>query len=57
MRGALGNFIHFHILSPRNVPQLQPLEAFFHLSMLFKISRYVLILRSLALVREVHDQL
>jgi hypothetical protein len=33
------------------------LEAFFHLSMLFKINRHVLILWSVALFGEVHDQL
>jgi hypothetical protein len=57
MRGALGDFIRFHIFLSRNVLQLQTLEAFFHLSMHLKISRHVLILWSVALVREVHNQL
>jgi hypothetical protein len=57
MRGVLGDFVHFHILSLRNVLQLQSLEAFFHLLMLLKISHHMLILRSVALVREVHNQL
>jgi hypothetical protein len=33
MRGALGDFVRFHIFSSWNVLQLQTLEAFFHLSM------------------------
>jgi hypothetical protein len=57
MRGALGDFIHFHIFSSWDVLQLQDLEAFFHLSMLPKISCHVLILWSVGLVREVHNQL
>jgi hypothetical protein len=57
MRGALGDFIRFNILSSWNMLQLQPLEAFLHLSKLLKISRHVLIFWSLALVREVHNQL
>jgi hypothetical protein len=57
MRGTLGDFIHFHILPPWDVLQLQSLEAFFQLSMLFKISSHVLILWSVALVGEVHNQL
>jgi hypothetical protein len=57
IRGALGDFVRFHIFSSWNVLQLQTLEAFFHLSMLLKISRHVLILWSVSLVREVHNQL
>jgi hypothetical protein len=57
MRGALGDLIRFHIFSSWNVLQLQALEAFFHLSMLLQISCHVLILWSVALVREVHNQL
>jgi hypothetical protein len=52
---VLGDFVRFHIFSSRNVLQLQSLEALFHLSKLFKISRHVLILQSLALDREVHN--
>jgi hypothetical protein len=44
MRGALGDFICFHIFPSWDVLQIQALEAFFHLSMLFKVSRHVLIL-------------
>jgi hypothetical protein len=50
MRGALGDLIRFHIFSSWDVLQLQALEAFFHLSMLLKISCHVLILWSVALV-------
>jgi hypothetical protein len=57
MRGALGDFVRLHIFSSWDVLQLQALEAFFHLSMLLEISSHVLILWSVALVREVHDQL
>jgi hypothetical protein len=57
MRGALGDLVGFHIFSSRDVLQLQALEAFFHLLMLLQINRHVLILWSIALVREVYNQL
>jgi hypothetical protein len=57
MRGAFGDLVGFHIFSSRDVLQLQALEAFFRLSMLLQISHHVLILWSVALVREVHNQL
>jgi hypothetical protein len=57
MRGALSDLIRFHIFSSWDVLQLQALEAFFHLSMLLKISCHVLILWSVAPIREVHNQL
>jgi hypothetical protein len=57
MRSVLGDFVCFHIFSSWDVLQLQSLEVFFHLSMLLEISRHVLILWSVALVREVHNQL
>jgi hypothetical protein len=57
MRGALGDLVRFHVLSSRDVLKLQALEAFLHLSMLLQISSHVLILRSVALIREVHNQL
>jgi hypothetical protein len=57
MRGAFGDLIGFHIFSSRDVLQLQTLEAFFHLSMLLEIGRHVLIPWSVALVREIHNQL
>jgi hypothetical protein len=55
MRGTLGDLVRFHIFSSRNVLQPQSLEALFHLSKLFKISNHVLILWSVAFVREVHN--
>jgi hypothetical protein len=57
MRGTLGDLVGFHVFSSQDVLQLQALEAFFHLSVLLEISSHVLILWSVALVREVHNQL
>jgi hypothetical protein len=57
VRGALGDLVFFYIFSSRDMLQLQALEAFFHLAMLLEIGRHVLILWSVALVREVHNQL
>jgi hypothetical protein len=56
MRGALGDLICFHflLLGCASAPSL---GSFFHLSMLLKISCHVLILWSVALVQEVHNQL